>query len=274
MFLAIVFGSFQTTAQQKGDTFSSAKSKKTANLVYVHAGVNGFANGEGSGNTVGLLVDVMREFENYMQDEHGIIISSRYVQAPTKDFSAYIQEVKKSDGGVFGLSNTSVKEERKKFLKYSTSFLNNISVLVSHKSFGTLSSMDEIGTAFSDKTAFGVPSTTNYDRLIAVKESGFAGMQITKVTSSKDILESVSTNTKAFGFSDIHYYLEYLEQGKSVKRHPVGDKTGDEFGIIMPMNSDWNDVLSSFLGDFIKTAQYREMVVRNLGRGALRMIVK
>lgn len=260
--------------QQKGDTYASASGSKTAKLVYVHAGVNGFASEDSQGKMVGLLVDVMTEFEQFVSNKYGISVSSQYVEATNKDFSLYIDEVGKSSGGVFGLSNTSIKEERKEFLKYSPTFLNNISVLISHRNFPTLQNMDDIGTAFASKTGFGVPSTTNYDRMIKVKEAKFPSMKITSVSSSREILQNISTNTNAFGFSDIHYYLEFIEQGMPVKRHPAGDQVGDEFGIIMPMDSDWNQVLSEFLSDFIKTAKYRELVISNLGKGALRMIAK
>lgn len=260
-------------AQQTGDSFAAARNSKSANLVYIHAGVNGFASNV-NGSTTGLLVDVMSEFEAFVNQKYGITISSRYVEAQNKDFKLYLQEVRNSSGGVFGLSNTSVKEERKQFLKYSPTFLNNISVLISHRSFPTLASMGNISSAFNGKTGFGVPSTTNYDRMMGVKNSNFPSMQITDVTSSRDILENISSNQNAFGFSDIHYYLEYLEQGKPVKRHPVGDQVGDEFGIIMPLNNDWDSVMSEFLSDYIKTAKYRETVTRNLGKGALRMIAK
>lgn len=272
IFFVLLLGATISFAQQTGDSFASARNSKSANLVYIHAGVNGFASNNSSGSTTGLLVDVMREFENFVNQKYGITISSRYVEAQNKDFKLYLQEVRNSSGGVFGLSNTSVKEERKKFLKYSPTFLNNISVLISHKSFPTLSNMNNISTAFNGKVGYGVPSTTNYDRMTSVKASNFSSMQITNVTSSRDILENISSNPNAFGFSDIHYYLEYLEQGKPVKRHPVGDQVGDEFGIIMPMNNDWDGVMSEFLSDFVKTGKYREMVTRNLGKGALRMI--
>lgn len=271
---AIILGIHNLNAQQNGDSFAAARSSKSANLVYIHAGVNGFASINTSGATKGLLVEVMTEFESYVKDQHGITVSSRYVEAQNKDFKLYLEEVRNSDGGVFGLSNTSVKEERKKFLKYSPTFLNNISVLISHKSFATLSSMDNISTAFNGKVGYGVPSTTNYDRMTSVKAKNFSSMQINSVTSSRDILENISNNQNAFGFSDIHYYLEYLEQGKPVKRHPVGDQVGDEFGIIMPLGNDWDGVMNEFLSDFIKTAKYREMVTRNLGKGALRMIAR
>ena len=272
--ILLVLGVFTTQAQQRGDSYAAAKTSKAANLVYVHAGVNGFASTDNSGNTTGLLVDVMKEFEKFVSQKDGITVNSRFVEARNKDFKLYLEEVKGSTGGVFGLSNTSVKEERKKFLKYSPTFLNNISVLISHESFPTLSSMNAIGTAFRSKMGFGVPSTTNYDRLTKVKNTNFASMQITAVTSSREILENISSNPNAFGFSDIHYYLEFLRLGKPVKRHPVGDQVGDQFGIIMPKNSDWDSVMDEFLSDFIKTARYREMVTQNLGKGALRMIAR
>ena len=132
--------------------------------------------------------------------------------------------------------------------------------------------MGNISIAFNGKIGFGVPSTTNYDRMTTVKSGNFPSMQITDVTSSREILENISSNQNAFGFSDIHYYLEYLEQGKPVKRHPVGDQVGDEFGIISPLSNDWDGVMNEFLGPFVKTATYREMVTRNLGKGALRMV--
>lgn len=268
---ALLLGTALTFAQQTGDSFADAKNSKSANLVYIHAGVNGFASNNG-GSTTGLLVDVMREFENFVNEKYGITISSKYVEAQNRDFKLYLQEVRSSSAGVFGLSNTSVKEERKKFLKYSPTFLNNISVLISHRSFPTLTQIGNISSAFNGKVGFGVPSTTNYDRMIAVKSGNFPSMQITDVTSSRDILENISSNQNAFGFSDIHYYLEYLELGKPVKRHPVGDQVGDEFGIIMPLSNDWEEVMAEFLGAFVKTGKYRELVTRNLGKGALRMI--
>ena len=133
----LLLGTVLSIAQQTGDSFAAAKASKSANLVYVHAGVNGFASNI-DGSTKGLLVDVMREFENFINDKYGITISSRYVEAQDRDFKLYLEEVRNSTGGVFGLSNTSVREERKKFLKYSPTFLNNISVLISHRNFPTL----------------------------------------------------------------------------------------------------------------------------------------
>ena len=260
-------------SQQRGDTFAQAKQNKTANLVYVHAGVNGFAALGENGKPTGLLVDLMESFEKYVADKYGISITSTYVAAPDKDFKLYLDEVMNASGGVFGLSNTSIKEERKKIFEFSPAFLNNISVLISNNSFSNLSSLDQINSTFAGKTAYGVPGTTNYTRLRDVKRNYFPDMLINSVNSSKEIVENVYNNADGFGFVDIHYYLEYLNQGKSIKRHPVGDKPGDKFGIIMPKGSDWDPVITEFLNSGVmESADYRQMVSNNLGKGALRML--
>ncbi len=262
------------TAQQQGSSFAEANSSKTANLVYVHAAVNGFAVKDAAGSETGLLVDLMNEFEQYLATNYGINVNSRYVEATDKDFGKYLDEVKASSGGVFGLSNTSIKPERRAIYEFSTAFLNNISVLISHRSFPTLTNMGGIGTSFDGKTGYAVVGTTNHARMIEVKRSGFSSMNISEVNSSKEIVENVARDSNGYGFVDIHYYLDFLNQGAQIKRHPVGDQAGDKFGIIMPKGSDWAPVLSAFVSDFIKTPKYREMVTKNLGKGALRMIVQ
>ena len=261
------------SAQQKGDSFASAQSSKTANITYVHASVNGFATTDQNGDPTGLLVELMNEFEQFVNSNYGITINGTYVAARNKDFKIYLDEVKNASGGVFGLSNTSIKEERKKILQFSPAFLNNISVLISNKSFATLSSLDNIGSAFNGKTGYAVPSTTNHARMIDVKRTKFPSMNIVQVNSSKAIVENVAGDSDGYGFVDIHYYLEFLNQGEPIKRHPVGDQTGDKFGIIMPMNSDWGPVITEFLNTgILKSPKYRQMVIDNLGKGALRML--
>lgn len=261
------------SGQQKGDSFAQAKQTGAGNLVYVHANVNGFASNGASGDPEGLLIDVMKGFEDYVSTTHGIDLDISYVSAKDNDFKLFLKEVQSSEGGVFGLSNTSIREERKAILQFSPAFLNNISVLVSNASFPTLSSLDQISEAFADKTGYGVESTTNYGRMMKVKQELFPSMVIRSVNSSKEIIQNAIQDTNGFGFVDIHYYLEALNDGKPIKRHAVGDNPGDKFGIIMPLDSDWEPVLKAYLESGVfKTPEYREAVIKHLGKGALRML--
>ena len=272
IFSGLMLSSRISLGQQKGDSFAAAKKSQKANLVYVHANVNGFAKTSGSGAT-GLLLDIMEDFEEYVNNKYGIAFNVKYVAAKDNDFKMFLEEVKNSNGGVFGLSNTSIKEERKKFLQFSPAYLNNISVLVSNASFSTLSSLDNISKEFDGKTGYGVESTTNYARMMEVKDSKFPAMKITSVNSSKEIISNSIQDKNGFGFVDIHYYLEALNAGEAIKRHAVGDKTGDKFGIIMPLDSDWAPILKEYLDSgVLESPDYRQAVISHLGKGALRML--
>jgi len=260
-------------AQVSGDSYQSAKSSKSANLTYVYTGVNGFANKGADGNLKGLLIELMSEFESYVSSTYGITINSTYVPVKDGDFQQFLNEVKDSSGGVFGLNTTTIKEERKSFLKFSPAILNNISVLITNKSVPTLSSMGSIGSDFNGLAAYTASGSTYHKRLTDLKATSFPNLTINMVASEYDIMDSIIGDSRSFGFIDISFYLEYLSQRKEVKRHPAGDMSGEQYGIIMPLNSDWDLVMAEFLNSgFLKSTTYRQIVINNLGKGALRML--
>jgi putative glutamine transport system substrate-binding protein len=265
--------SHKSFSQLKGDSFQSAKTSKSANLTYVYAGVNGFANKGADGKLAGLFVDLMNEFESYISTKYGITVNSTYVPVKGGDFQLFLNDVKNGNGGVFGLNTTTIKEERKAFLKFSPAILNNISVLISNRSLPTLSSMGNISSEFSGKVAYTAAGSTYHERLKDLKSKGFSNLQIKMVSSEYDIIDSILTDENSFGFIDISFYLEYLKQRKAIKRHPVGDLGGEQYGIIMPLSSDWQPVIAEFLNSgFLDSSEYRQIVIDNLGKGALRML--
>lgn len=261
------------SAQHSGDTFSSAKSSKSANLTYVYVGVNGFATMEANGEMKGLFVEMMNEFEGFILEKHGIKINGTYKVVQGGDFQKFLDEVKDGSGGVFGLNTTTIKEERKTFLSFSPAVLNNISVLISHKSVPTLSNINSISTEFSSLEAYTAPGTTYEKRIMDLKSNDFPSLKVNLVPSEYDIIDNVLENRNSFGFMDISFYLEYLNQKKPIKRHPIGDQGGEQYGIIMPLGSDWEPVIADFLNSgFVSSSKYRQIVIDNLGKGALRML--
>ncbi len=275
--MLVILGAANDPSEQfQGDSFKSAIENKAANLYYIHAGVKGFATQDESGKPSGMLVELMSEFEEYLQVKYGIKITSNYSGVPQNSFKTYLNKVGISSGGVFGLSNTSINPERKKKLLFSPAFLNNISVMLSNKSFPTLESMDQISSTFQSKNAYVVPSSVNHKLMIETKNKLFLEMNMIDIPSSKALAEKLAEDPNGYGYLDMYYYLEFVvNQGKPIKRHAVGDRLGDEFGIIMPLDSDWGPVMTEFLNSgFLDTPAYRQMVIDNLGKGALRMLKK
>lgn len=270
----LCFFSHQIFAQLKGDSFAVAKASKTANLEYVYVIIDGFATQDENGNAQGLLFDLMEEFEAYVKGKHGIQITSKASLIENSDFKKFLDEVGKGSGGVFGLSTTTINEERKKFLKFSPAYLNNISVLISHNSVATLSNLNNISKEFASLSAYSAPGTTYGKRVEAVKTQFYPELRINSVPSEFDIVENVLSDRASFGFVDIGTYLGRITRREAIKRHPSGDQTGEQFGIVMPPKSDWDPILAEFLVDFVKSSKYRQIVTENIGKGGLRMIAQ
>ena len=259
-------------SQLKGDSYISAKSKGTASLTYIYDGVPGFVEKGPDGKEKGLLVDIMNRFEKFIRETEGIETEVTFYQVPNKDFTTFMNEVKNGEGGVFGLSNVSIKEERKKTYSFSPPYIKNVSVLITNNNTTTLTSLESINTSFADKTAYSVSSSTYYNRIDEIRQNHFPGMKIESLNSVDAILEQIANNDNAFAIVDLNYYLQAIKNYK-IKRHAVGDKGEDVFGIIMPKNNDWQSLLRKFFDTgFVGSVEYRKIITENLGKGALRLL--
>ncbi|MEP1093483.1 MAG: transporter substrate-binding domain-containing protein [Cyclobacteriaceae bacterium] len=264
---------FLLSAQLRGDTYAKARQTKSAKFYYVYDGVPGFVDKDASGEVKGLLVDIMRNFESHIQNTKGISVSVEFVQVPDKDFKIFMSEVKNGSGGVFGLSNVSIKEDRKKDYQFSPAYMNNVSVLISNARTPTLTNLGDMSTRFAGKKAYSVASSTYYERLDDLRKAHFPSMEIVSLPSVNEVMAMVTGNNDAFAVIDLNYYLEALKSKKSIKRHSVGDKGEDKFGVIMPHANDWEPLIREFFDDgFIGGSDYRLLITENLGKGALRLI--
>ena len=261
-----------TNAQLRGDFFNQSVESGRATLVYVHNDLTSYVKENSFGQEEGILVDVMKEFEKYLDINYGIEISSSFEQVAEKDFHQFMKAVKGSSGGVFGLSNVSITEERKKDYNFSNPYIENVTVLLSHSSVTSIASLDEIKTRFEGMKAYSVDGSTYLSRLEEIQSLYYPTLEIELLPSGLDVIEKIASDEKAFGVVDLSYYIEFLEKGYSIRRHKVGDKADDKFGIIMPKNSDWSPVLKEFLQVFTQSVEYRKIISNHLGKHSLRLI--
>ena len=260
------------TAQLVGDSFSKANQTKKAKFYYVYDGVPGFVDKGPSGEVEGFLAEIMRQFESYVLNTHGITVTSEFRQVPNKDFKIFMSDIKNGKGGVFGLSNVSIKEERKKDYSFSPPYMNNVSVLVSSSKVPTVTNMDDLPARFNAMKAYSVAGSTYYQRLMEIKEKYHPDMEIVSLSSVDEVMNTISKTDGGYAVVDLHYYLQSLKT-HPIKRHPVGDKGEDKFGVIMPLSNDWQPVIKEFFNSgFIGGPEYRKLIAENLGKGALRLM--
>jgi len=239
-------------------------------MVYVETPAFVYKN---NGQLTGICVEIMDRFIDYMDKAHDVQLTVDYQDGD--NFSNYLEMVENASGGVFGLANTTITEERKQRFEFSSPYITNIAVLVTHTSIPTLESFDEIGEVFSSKRAYVPKGTTHEDRIKNIKQRYMPDLIITNTNNSWEALDNVIENPGTFSYQDIALYWDYKQQNKPVKRHPVGDQSSEKFGIIMPKGSEWAVEFKRFFtmgSGFRSTVNYRNILEKHLGANVLDML--
>lgn len=258
--------------QLKGDTYAAAKASGKANVTFNYVETPGFAGKDAAGNLDGFCVDMMNAFVSWLKKNEGIDMQPAFNGKDAKDFKKFMASVQSGQGGVFGLGNITITEERMKSYSFSPPFITNVAILITHKSVATLEDKEKIASAFSGMQAVVVSGTTNEVRMNSLKKSLYPGLTYQHVSSSPEALKRVMDNPKLFTNLDFTYYLMALKDGMPIKRHPAGDESTENFGIVMPKNSDWSPVMARFMKEFVGSTEYRKLINENLGANALKLL--
>ena len=257
-----------------GDNWAQVKQvgQGTISLAYVET--PSFVYKDNSGKLTGICIDIMNDFVKWVNDNKKVKLQSKFVGDGTS-FRGMYDKVKISTGGVFGLGNITITEERKKEVKFSPPFITNFAILITQGNIATLAKMEDMPTTFGSLTAYTAKGTLNEKRMLDLKKKYFPDMKITTTTTSQETLEKVFNDPKGFAYLDLAFYLEAAQLRKYVKRHPVGDQSAEQFGFVMPMNCDWGPVLEEFFkanGGYTSTSRYREILTKHLGETGVKLL--
>lgn len=265
---------FTVHAQYSGDTWEAVKSSGAGSISLAYVETPGFVYQDASGKLTGICVDIIRDFVNYVNSTYNVKLTTKFV-GDGSSFGGMYSKVKASKGGVVGLGNITIREARKKEVKFSPPFITNFAILVTHPQVPTLANITNISSTFKGLTAYAPKGTTNEKRLLDIKEKHYPGMAIKYASSSPETLAKVLADKKGFAYLDLAFYLDALQKRKPLKRHPVGDQSSEQFGFIMPLNSDWQPLMEEFFqsnGGYTNTVPYKKILMKHLGDTGVKLL--
>ena len=257
-----------------GDTWANVKSAKSGTISLAYVETPSFVYKDKAGNLTGICVDIMNDFVSWVNKNKGVTLNSKFAGDGTS-FRGMYDKTKASSGGVFGLGNITITEERKREVKFSPPFITNFAILITQPAVPTLAKLEDISKTFAGLTAYTAKGTTNEKRILDLKQKYFPAMKISTTTSSQETLEKVFSDPNAFAYLDLAFYIEAVQMKKSVKRHAVGDIAAEQFGIIMPSNSDWSPLLDEFFkagSGYTNTKEYKTILVKHLGEAGVKLL--
>lgn len=256
-----------------GDTWATARQSGRATIVLTYAEVPKYSEII-DGNPKGICFEIMDHFVEYVESRYGIDMNVEYksIADPT-NFQAFLSSVRGSTGGVFGLGDVSITEDRRSQFEFSPPYLSNIAILVTSKSVSNLSDLSEISTEFYGMKAV-VQKGSSHDKRVQRLQRLYGGFDIEYVDNSAEKLNRVIASPNYFTYIDFPNYVTGVLDGLSMKRHAKGDDSGGKFGLIMPKGSDWAPVMNAFFrsnGGYTLSEKYRESLRKNLGEKILRL---
>ena len=230
----ILLGAASCLAQSySGDTWKQAKKNGQGKLSLAYVQTPSFVYIDNSGQLAGICIDIMSDFKAWVKENKKVTLESKFV-GDGSNFKGMYDKVKISKGGVVGMGNITITDERKKEVKFSPPFITNFAILVTQGKISTLSKLEDMPKTFSDLTAYTAKGTVNEQRVVDLKTKYFPDLKVSYTTTSQESLEKMLADPKGLAYLDLAFYLEAVQMKKSIKRHPVADKAIEQFGFIMP----------------------------------------
>lgn len=255
----------QDTDIDKGTTFAEAREQGTAELTVLYVPAPGFAYTDSDGELTGVSVDIMHDFIAWFRQYHGVRVNLNFVAE--EDWSLFYQRIVNAEGGVFGLGNVTITEERRQELSFSPPYLDNLAVLIGPEQTAQLESLDQIPEVFADQTPLAFAGTLHEVRIRQLRDQYQPDQDIARAESNQEIIDRVAAGDH-YSYIDAYNYWRAKEAGSAVQRHEIADETGETFGIIMPHSNDWATMLTAFFaaeGGYRDTDRYREVLQQHLG---------
>lgn len=206
----------------------------------------------------------MEAFRDYLKHHQGVDLSLNWREA--KDFYGIIEEIKETNQtSAFGVSAFSITEDRKKIVKYTRSYLPDITVLVSSQGTPIVHSFDEIHQMISGMVAITIKGTVYEKHLLDLKEKLKMDFEIHYIDSDQNVLDNISQTPNSFGFIDLPIYLMWIKNGSELVRQNFFTVYGTGYGMIMPLHSDWDKPFADFLMDPVIKEKVSEIISRHIG---------
>lgn len=248
------------------DTWASCEKNKKGEIILLHINAP-FVAEKINGERKGICVEVMSEFVAFVKAEKGIDLKVKNIDAPD-NFSKFLDVVTASSGGVFGVADVTITDERKKQLKFSPAYMNNFPVLVTNNVIPRFQKEEEIFKNYSLKTAYTVKNTIHEKRVFLLRDKFNLNINIEYLPSSIEILEKIANDRTSFALVDAIFYLEAVKKSKPISVQMLKGEEFEEYGVIMPKNSDWDPIIKEFFernGGFIQSTRYKKILFDNIG---------
>ncbi|MDR9488362.1 transporter substrate-binding domain-containing protein [Salibacter sp.] len=230
-----------------------------------------FENGE----LVGIEVDILKSFEKWVENREDVDLHVEFVRY--NQFIKLYEDVKASKN-VVGAAFTTINKERALEVDFTPTYLKNSSVLISRIDVPTLRSFSDFENVFGDKTALVIRGTTHEKELMEVKRLHNKEMIVKYVNQPDEMLPLLNLTNDYYAMVDLLTFWNFVKQNNgNLKLHRIATVDKEEYGFMLPKNSDWSEPFNKFFTEgfgFTASEEYRSILNKYLGKEVIDAVVK
>lgn len=262
----IFFGCSNNEIKLSGDYWADIQQTGSGNITFTYVPNEGFSYTNDEGFLTGVTIELLRDFTTWVEETYDVSLNTTFVS--NESFTDFYQSVAEADGGVFGVGNVTITEQRKNELAFSPHYMTNIAVLITHDNIPEISSKADITESFSGLNGLAFKGTLHEVRIRSVVSNYLKGSEIHTAIANDEIIRRVGEESIYFAFIDVYNFYQAVQRGVPIRRHSVGDESSEQFGVIMPLTSDWHDLIEEFFyadGGYIQSDRFRGLMELHLG---------
>jgi ABC-type amino acid transport substrate-binding protein len=265
LFLFLPLAGLADNSGDRGDSLLEARDAGHATVTVLYVPATGWAYRNEFGELTGVTVEIMRRFAEYVTTQREIDLQLDFVEET--DWSVFYARVRDAEGGVFGIGNVTITDARREELAFSPPYLDNIAVLITHEDQAEVPGPAEAAEQLDGLRALAFAGTLHETRLERLRDEHWPALAIDHAGSNDEIIAAAADGTH-FAYIDAYNYYGARDRGAPLRHHPAFDDAGEQFGIIMPLNNDWQVLVEDFFahdGGLMQRAFYRELLAEHLG---------
>lgn len=263
-FYLILLGFFYFNSAEATDSWQKAKETKSAQLNLSWYTSRPFVLYNPEKELIGLEYELVETFGEYVRQKHQIDLTLNWIEA--ESFNGILNEVKTSNlSNLIGVSAFSITEERKQYLKFTDSYLPDITVLISSQGTPIVRRLEDVNELMNDMVAVTIKGTIYEQQLIQMREDLRMDYEILYIDSDENVLDRISKADNMFGFIDLPIYLMWIKDGRDLTRQNFFTLRGIGYGFILPQSSDWDIPFNQFLKDEAYKTKISDIISKYLG---------
>ncbi len=222
------------------------------------------------GQPKGIEIEIIQEYVQWLKLKKGINLKVTYTLFT--DFSAFYNSVRDAKTIVIGLGSVTRSMAREKEVSFSAPYLMNQAALITQGSVFSIKDKtnEQINKILGSMNAITVARSSHEVYLNELKAAYLKDLKILFTAKPSAVLDSISSNKKLFGYSDLVSYWTYLKSNPNkllkMQKALLGQK--EEIGFILPKNNKHGGYLDEFFESgfgFTSTKVYRQILEAHLG---------